>query len=140
VSPAFFLDTNIFVYSFDRSQPRKQKRAQLLIAEAIESERSAISTQVIQEFLNVALDKFAGHMTSSEALAFLDRILWPLCKIHPSAGLYAGAASIKDETGWTFYDSLIVSAAAAARCQVLFTEDLQAERVVRGVEIRNPFA
>jgi predicted nucleic acid-binding protein len=50
-----------------------------------------------------------------------------------------GAVSIMEETGWTFYDSLIVSAAAAARCPVLFTEDLQAGRVVRGVEIRDPF-
>ncbi len=140
MSQAFFLDTNIFVYSFDRSHPRKQKRAQSLIAEAIESELSAISTQVIQEFLNVALGKFAGRMTSHETLAYLDRILWPLCKIHPTAGLYAAAASIKEETGWTFYDSLIVSAAVAARCPVLFTEDLQAGRVIRGVEIRNPFA
>jgi predicted nucleic acid-binding protein len=140
VSQAFFLDTNIFVYSFDRSQPRKQKRAQALIVEAIESEQSAISTQVIQEFLNVALGKFAGLMTSRDAMTYLDRILWPLCKIHPNAGLYAGAASIKEETGWTFYDALIVSAAVAARCQLLFTEDLQAERLVRGVEIRNPFA
>ena len=140
MSQAFFLDTNIFVYSFDRSHPRKQKRAQSLIAEAIESERSAISTQVIQEFLNVALGKFAARMTSNETLAYLDRILWPLCKIHPTAGLYAGATSIKEETGWTFYDSLIVSAAASARCQILYTEDLQAGRVIRGVEIRNPFA
>jgi hypothetical protein len=30
---------------------------------------------VIQEFLNVALDKFAGRMTSDETLAYLDRIL-----------------------------------------------------------------
>lgn len=74
MSQAFFLDTNIFVYSFDRSHLRKQKRAQSLIAEAIESERS-----------------------------------------------------------------LIVSAAAAARCRILFTDDLPAGRVVRGVEIRNPF-
>jgi predicted nucleic acid-binding protein len=35
---------------------------------------------------------------------------------------------------------LIVNAAAAARCQILFSEDLQAGRTVRGVEIRNPFA
>ena len=55
MNQAFFLDTNIFVYSFDHLAPRKQERAQSLIVEAIESERSAISTQVIQEFLNVAL-------------------------------------------------------------------------------------
>jgi len=139
VSPAFFLDTNIFVYSFDVSQPRKQKRAESLIVEAIESEQCAISTQVIQEFLNVALEKFASRLSTGETTKYLDRVLWPLCKVHPTAGLYACAVSIMEETGWAFYDSLIVSAAAAARCPVLFTEDLQTGRVVRGVEIRNPF-
>ena len=139
MSPAFFLDTNIFVYSFDVSQPRKQKKAESLIVEAIESEQCAISTQVIQEFLNVALGKFVSRLSTAETTRYLDRVLWPLCKIHPTAGLYTGAVSIMEETGWTFYDSLIVSAAVAARCRVLFTEDLQSGRVVRGVEIRNPF-
>ena len=139
MNQAFFLDTNIFVYSFDHLAPRKQKRAQSLIVEAIESEQSAISTQVIQEFLNVALGKFSDRMPSGEAMRFLDRVLWPLCKVHPNASLYVAAVSIMEETGWAFYDSLIVSAAVAARCPVLFSEDLQAGRVVRGVEIRNPF-
>ncbi len=139
MSQSFFLDTNVLVYSFDHSQPRKQKRAESLIVEAIESEQCAISTQVIQEFLNVALGKFASRLSTGETTRFLDRVLWPLCKVHPTAGLYTGAVSIMEETGWTFYDSLIVSAAVAARCPVLFTEDLQAGRVVRGVEIRNPF-
>lgn len=139
MSPAFFLDTNVFVYSFDSSQPRKQKRAESLIVAAIESEQCAISTQVIQEFLNVALGKFASRLSAGETTRFLDRVLWPLCKVHPTAGLYTGAVSIMEETGWAFYDSLIVSAAIAARCPVLLTEDLQTGRVVRGVEIRNPF-
>ena len=139
MSSAFFLDTNVFVYSFDHSQPRKQKRAESLIVEAIESEQCSISTQVIQEFLNVALGKFASRLSTAETTRYLDRVLWPLCKIHPTAGLYTGAVSIMEETGWTFYDSLIVSAAVTARCRVLFTEDLRAGRVLRGVEIRNPF-
>ena len=33
----------------------------------------------------------------------------------------------------------LMGARAAARCPVLLTEDLQAGRTVRGVEIRNPF-
>ena len=140
MNQACFLDTNVFVYSFDDLHPRKQKRAQALIEDAIESEQSAISTQVIQEFLNVAMGKFSGRLPAQVAMRFLDRVLWPLCKIHPSASLYASAVSIMEETGWTFYDSLIVGAAVAASCPVLFTEDLQTGRVVRGVEIRNPFA
>ena len=139
VSQAFFLDTNVFVYSFDHSQPRKQKRAESLIVEAIESEQCAISTQVIQEFLNVALGKFAAVCplvkppgSSTGSCGRSARSTLPPVSI-------SGAVSIMEETGWAFYDSLIVSAAAAARCPVLFTEDLQTGRVVRGVEIRNPF-
>lgn len=44
-----------------------------------------------------------------------------------------------EETGFSFYDALIVAAAAIGRCRVLWSEDLQHGRVVRGVEIRNPF-
>jgi predicted nucleic acid-binding protein len=119
--------------------PANRRELKSLIVEAIESEHCAISTQVIQEFLNVALGKFASRLSTGETTKFLDRVLWPLCKIHPTAGLYMGAISIMEETGWAFYDSLIVSAAVASRCPVLFTEDLQTGGVVRGVEIRNPF-
>jgi len=53
--------------------------------------------------------------------------------------LYAEALTIVEETGWGFYDSLIVASAAAAGCAAVWTEDLQDGRVVRGVAIRNPF-
>ena len=52
---------------------------------------------------------------------------------------YAAAILIASQTGWTFYDSLIVSAAVAADCELLITEDLQDGRVIRGVTIQNPF-
>ena len=122
-------------------QARSRIRTSLdesLIVEAIESEHCAISTQVIQEFLNVALGKFASRLSTGETTRFLDRVLWPLCKIHPTAGLYMSVVSIMEETGWTFYDSLIVSA-AAARCPVLSHGRLADGAVVRGVEIHNPF-
>ena len=58
----------------------------------------------------------------------------------PSAGLLSTALSIGSESGFSFYDSLIVAAAVEAECNVLLTEDLQHGRKIRGVEIRNPFA
>jgi predicted nucleic acid-binding protein len=66
-------------------------------------------------------------------------VLLPLCEVFPDASLYSSALSIAEETGWTFYDSLIVGAALAADCSVLLTEDLQHGRTIRGMEIRNPF-
>jgi len=119
VSQAFFLDTNVFVYSFDYSQPRKQKRSESLIVEAIESERCAISTQVIQEFLNVALGKFANRLSTGETTRFLDRVLWPLCKIHPSAALYVGGLAETLERGVEIARATLASGAAERKLEEL---------------------
>jgi predicted nucleic acid-binding protein len=58
MSAKYFLDTNVFVYSFDASQHSKQEVALALIGDALQSGLGIISTQVIQEFLNVATRKF----------------------------------------------------------------------------------
>jgi predicted nucleic acid-binding protein len=61
------------------------------------------------------------------------------CVVFPNEALYHEALSINEETGWTFYDSLIVSAAVAAGCRRVLSEDLQHGRKIHGVEIQNPF-
>jgi predicted nucleic acid-binding protein len=134
-----FLDTNIFVYTFDSSSPRKRERARKLVTQALESRSGVISYQVVQEFLNVATRKFTKPMTPSEAQVYLSRVLMPLCEVFPDASLYSHALSIADETGLSFYDSLILSSASAADCPVLLSADLQHGRTIRGVQIRNPF-
>jgi predicted nucleic acid-binding protein len=45
MSAKFFLDTNIFIYSFDSSAPRKQKKSQALIETALESHTGSVSWQ-----------------------------------------------------------------------------------------------
>jgi predicted nucleic acid-binding protein len=63
----FFLDTNIFVYSFDRDSASKAKRATQLIHQAVATRKGLVSYQVVQEFFNVALRRFAQPMTVAEA-------------------------------------------------------------------------
>ncbi len=59
MSADFFLDTNILVYTFASHAPQKQARALALVQDALANGHGVISTQVIQEFLNVATRKFA---------------------------------------------------------------------------------
>ena len=133
-----FLDTNILVYAFDNRSPKKRGRADAIIQESLDTRRGVISYQVVQEFLNVA-SRGPNPMPTRESRLFLEQVLWPLCEILPDAGLYAIALDVRDETGWAYYDSLIVGAAVRGGCDILLSEDLQDGRVVRGVEIRNPF-
>ena len=137
--PRIFIDTNVFAYFFDQQDRRKNKLARSAVGGFLNSNQAVISYQVVQEFANVALRKFRPVLPPSEVQAFLDKILWPICEVLPDAGLYSEALSVVRETGLTFYDSLIIAAAAQAECKVLMTEDLQHGRKIRGVEIRSPF-
>jgi predicted nucleic acid-binding protein len=135
----FFLDTNIFVYSFDRSEPEKQRGAQSLIEKCLDAQCGVISYQVVQEFLNVALRRFRKTVPFSDVRVYLSRILMPMCEIYPDGRLFAEAITIAEETGWSFYDSIIVASAVSAGCDILWSEDLQDGRMIRGIEVRNPF-
>jgi predicted nucleic acid-binding protein len=139
MSAKFFLDTNIFVYSFDARHPAKQRTAQNLIDKALSARAGLISYQVVQEFLNVALRKFEKPLSSQECRSYLDQVLSPLCDILPTMTLYQQALELKQETGFGFYDALIVTSASQGSCKILYTEDLQSGQHVAGLTIQNPF-
>jgi predicted nucleic acid-binding protein len=63
----------------------------------------------------------------------------PLCEVFPETSLYSEALATSANARISFHDALIVSAASAADCVVLLTEDLQHGRSIGEVEIRNPF-
>lgn len=140
MSAKYFIDTNIFIYCFDPSQPDKQSRAQKLVGEALLSGDGAISWQVVQEFINVATRKFSQPLTPEDARQYLLQVLNPLCRVYPSLEIYQSAVDISARTHFSFYDALILSGAISAGCEILYTEDLQSGRLIDGVKIQNPFS
>ncbi len=139
MSADHFLDTNIFVYTFDRNSPQKRDRASDLVSSALETQRGVISWQVVQEFLNVALHRFAVPMTAHEADDYLTTVLSPMCRVFPTAQLFRDAIVLQLETRFRFYDTLIVASVVAAGTEILYSEDLQHGRKIRGVKILDPF-
>ncbi|MBU2601683.1 MAG: PIN domain-containing protein [Actinobacteria bacterium] len=136
----FFLDTNIFVYSFDDSAPVKRAVAQELVERALTTRQGLISYQVIQEFLNVAGTRFAVPLSVEDRRTYLDRVLAPLCEVFAGPGLFARALDVQERYGFAFYDALIFAGALEAACAVLYTEDLQAGQRIGAMEIVDPFA
>ena len=135
----FFLDTNVFVYSFDESAPEKASRAHKLIREAIDTRRGIVSDQVVQEFFNVALRRFAHPMTIADAEQYLSAIFRPLMAVHSSPALYAQALHLNNRYRLSWYDSLIVASAIAGDCSTLYTEDLQQGERPENLRIVHPF-
>ncbi|MEW6089204.1 MAG: PIN domain-containing protein [bacterium] len=135
----YFIDTNIVVYSFDNENPFKQKAAKKLISEAINQNKGIVSYQVIQEFCNVALNKFKVPLKINDCKEYLNKFLNPICEVFSTMELYNEALDIKYETGYSFYDSLIIASALKAKCSILYSEDLKEGQVIKGLKIENPF-
>jgi len=136
----FFLDTNIFVYSFDANSPKKAAQANKLIRRAIETRAGIVSDQVVQEFFNVALRRFSKPMSSIEAEQYLSTTFRLLLSVHSSEALYGEALRIGARFQLAWYDALIVASAIEGQSVVLYSEDFQDGQQIGSVTISNPFA
>ena len=130
-----FLDTNILVYSIDQAYPDKRKCCRQIIKKLIGENAGVISTQVMQEFYVVATSKLgADPIIVKDILRFFERFETVL--ITPDLIRDAVDCSIINRL--SFWDALIVVAAESAKCERLWTEDLNHGQIVRSVRIENP--
>lgn len=130
------LDTNVLIYADAADEPAKQRRAVALISALRRAGDAVLSTQVLQEYVNVAIRKLRlPHALVRERLAFYRRF----DLVTTSPDLIASALDLHVLRGISFYDALVVQAAAAGGCQCVLSEDLQHGVTLGGVRIVNPF-
>ena len=130
-----FPDTNIFVYSLDTTDPIKQKCCRTLIREISSENLGVISTQVLQEFYVASTSKLgADPLIIKDIIRSLERI--ETVVITPALIKEAIDCSLINRL--SFWDALIVVAAESAKCNLLWTEDLNHGQIIRGVRVENP--
>ena len=139
MSDRYFLDTNIFIYTFDVRYPEKQEIAKQLISEGLERNHTSVSWQVIQEFINASTRKFAEPITLTDCKLYVDTTLAPMWDIYPTRDLIHSALDLSERWQYSFYDSLIIASALQASCTILYSEDLQHEQTIKSLQIIDPF-
>jgi predicted nucleic acid-binding protein len=134
-----FVDTNVLVYAFERSNSAKKRIAQRLLRELMDDDQLRLSTQVFQELFVTLTRKVRQPCSTEEALAVLeDLACWPVTGIDYAE--IRTAAELADQASLSFWDALIIVAAARSGASVLYTEDLSDGQQIFGVRITNPFA
>lgn len=135
---ASFTDTNILVYALAEDDPVRSPIAQQLLRALMGNNTLRTSTQVLQELYSTLTRKVTKKLTSEQAIRYLDRIAtFPVSTTDYSA--IRDAAQLSEAHTLSFWDALIIIAAARARASRLYTEDLQHGRTILGIEIVNPF-
>ena len=134
-----FLDTNIIVYAFDQTSPKKAKIVQELIAAGVAEKQLVISYQVVQEFTNVALRGFRVSIHTLDLESFLMKALFPMTVVPWTPSLTIQALRLQATHQLSWYDSLIVGAALQSGCKLLYSEDLQHGQRFGALTVENPF-
>lgn len=132
----YFVDTNVFLYPHDLSDPAKRARAKVWLAWLWENACGALSWQVLQEFYWNATRKFG--VTADIARNRVQLMAqWKPPDI--TLGLIERAWHWTDEAQVPFWDAMIVAAAERTRCRFLLSEDFQPGRQFGTVTVLNPF-
>jgi predicted nucleic acid-binding protein len=127
-----FFDTNILIYAFAAGDRRSAR------AEALMAEGGVIGVQVLNEFTNVVRRKLSwGWPQIDAALTVIAELMGPARPL--TTDIHSRAVKLARGSMFSFYDALVVAAAADAGCRVLLTENLQHGQKFGGVTVENPF-
>ncbi len=132
-----FIDTNIIIYANDARDEAKQKTALNTVAHHMKSGTGVISTQVLQEYAHVALNKL--HQRQDVILRQLV-LLEGFEVVQQSPGLIRRSVEIQATYRISFWDACIISAAEHAKCHVILSEDFNRGQFYSGIAMENPFA
>jgi len=136
--PACFVDTNVLVYAVAGDDAKRSPVAQKLVRELMTMQVFRTSIQVLQELFVTLTRKVRTPLTAEQAARYLDQIAaWPVIVLDYRA--MRDAIELSASAKLSFWDALIIVAAARSGARRLYTEDLQDGQTVLGVEIVNPF-
>jgi len=133
-----FVDTNVLVYAYDTTTMPKHDRARTLVERLWESGNGCLSVQVMQEFFWIATRKIPSPLPPKTVLGILrDYSAWPV--FAPSSDDVIAAGELAASARLSYWDAMIVHAAASLGASRLWTEDLQHDLILGALHIENPF-
>ena len=131
--PGSFLDTTVLLYQLS-TDAEKAERADALVRGG-----GTISVQVLNEIANVARRKIM--FAWNELHSYLETVRALLVVVPLDVAAHDQGLRVCARYGMSIYDGMIVGAALAAKCDILWSEDMQDGMLVDGVlRIRNPFS
>ena len=132
-----FLDTNVLLYSISDvpDEQAKRERARALI----ESGDIALSLQVLQEFYWQATKANRSWALAPETAQGMIQAWRRFPVQETTLDLLDLGFKIQRRHRFGFWDSMIVAAARAQGCELLWSEDMDDGRIVDRMQIANPF-
>jgi predicted nucleic acid-binding protein len=131
------LDTNILAYA-EGVNGAVRKKAALDIIEKLPEESTFLPVQVLGELFQVLVRKAERSPQKARVAILSWQDAFPLIETSPAVMLAAIDLAAHHHLG--IWDAVVLSAAAAAGCRLLLSEDLHAGFTWNGATVTNPFS
>lgn len=128
-----FVDSNIWLYAFMESRDNKFTLARQLI----QRDGVCISIQVLNEVCRNLLRKanYSEDELKETIQQFTQHTQIHLLSVADSLQ----ASQLREDYALSYWDSLVVAAALAEGCHILYSEDMQHQQRIDSLTIINPF-
>ena len=138
-APLVFVDSGVLLATVDGADPVRQTAARTWVAWCWQARTGRISTQVLNEFYNAAMQRFgrAGGVSPAHIRTHVRRLReWQ----PPHLDRYAvdGAWDLQDRHGLSYWTALIVSSAQQQGCSHLLSLEIPAGQSFDGVQVISP--
>ena len=134
MSDKVFLDTNIVIYGYSQDEPDKRQRA----IECVKSGKVWISTQVLNETINILKRKF--YLEYFQIRTVITELTQKFEIALVSINTIENALNLAERYQYSYFDSLIIASTLEVSCSILYSEDLQdGQEIYNKLRIINPF-
>ena len=131
-----FIDSNSFLYATEELPVHKSGRASEWLRHLLRTGQGVANLQVMNEIANVLLKR--GNAPPEEVFSIIDGYKHFGASVL-SIETVAAARLLHFETGYSWWDCILLASAMELQCRYFLSEDLQDNRQVRGLTIINPF-
>ncbi len=133
-----FIDSNTLVYALDESEPAKRVACRRWLAELVSLKCGVTNLQVLNEATNVLLRK-STRFPNVNIFSRIDEFA-SLGTSPVSWQTSLKAREIRENSGYSWWDSLLLASALELGCTHFLSEDLQDGQAVEGLTIVDPFS
>ncbi len=139
---AALVDTNVLVYVFDPSDPRKQRIAAELVDRGLQQDSLRLSHQTVVEFVSAVTQARRGGkplLAYRTALREAEELLAQFIVLYPNETLVRTALRGASAYQLSWYDAHLWAYAEHYGLSELYSEDFEHDRLYGTVRVVNPF-
>jgi predicted nucleic acid-binding protein len=135
MSVSVFLDSNVLLYAIEESRTEKTALVAGWFRYLEKEARVLVSLQVLNEVANVLLKR---GMPAEQVFQTVDRLsVFGSEPVSPETVI--AARLVRIETGYAWWDCILLASAMENGCRVFLSEDLRDGHTIRGLTVLNPF-